>query len=99
MYRIILFFLYSVVQYAQQPDAIIGVLLDANNQAVQGVSVSLEGTSLQQFSDTSGSFKLTLPPNTTSGTLVLTHSDFQINPSKARVYGRCMKTKILKVNR
>ncbi len=77
MYRIILFFLYSVVQYAQQPDAIIGVLLDANNQAVQGVSVSLEGTSLQQFSDTLGHFELTLPPNTTSGTLVLTHPDFQ----------------------
>ncbi|MGA1772254.1 MAG: hypothetical protein ACO39T_08295, partial [Flavobacteriaceae bacterium] len=70
MYRIILFFLYSVVQYAQQPDAIIGVLLDANNQAVQGVSVSLEGTSLQQFSDTLGHFELTLPPNTTSGALV-----------------------------
>ena len=77
MYRIILFFLYSVVQYAQQPDTIIGVLLDANNQAVKGVSVSLEGTSLQQFSDTLGHFELTLPPNTTSGTLVLTHSDFQ----------------------
>ncbi|TCC99592.1 TonB-dependent receptor [Pedobacter hiemivivus] len=60
-YLFTLFFLFPLILLAQQPVNISGKITDVNNIGLPGVSIKVKGTTVGTFTDSKGSFSLSVP--------------------------------------
>lgn len=75
--KAVFFLLCSVMGYAQVPKLLEGNLVDSQRRGISGIKVQWAGSDLPTTTDTQGYFRLELPFDTVSGTLLLTHPEYK----------------------